>query len=101
MKENSIEKQNFIDFIKLDLGKKITPQEAIQKIADFHKANSENVKNAFFNLGNAKEADTVSFEESVNGGTPCIVTRIYDVNGTYVSNSKIDKWTGQPMETVG
>ena len=101
MKENSIEKQNFIDFIKLDLGKKISPQEAIQKITDFHKVSSENVKKAFSNLGNAKEGSTVSFEESVNNGTPCIVVRIYDTNGAYVSNSKIDKWTGQPMETVG
>ncbi|MFA6273857.1 MAG: hypothetical protein WC662_01740 [Candidatus Paceibacterota bacterium] len=101
MKENSMEKKNFIDFIKLELNKPMPLQEAVQKIADFHQTSTENVLNAFINLKRSEEGDTALFLETVNSSSPCIAIEVRNQKGDYKSSSKINQYTGQPMVTVG
>ena len=95
MRENSIENQkNFRDYITI--GQKMSPQEAIERLSAFHKANPESVLAAFMNLRGFEEG-TVEFRESVNGGRSCIVMEGLDNDGKFSWNHLIDEITGQPQ----
>lgn len=95
MKENRFEKPiNFRDYIAL--GQKMSPQEAIKKLAAYHKTSPESVLAAFMNLRGFEEG-TVEFRESVNGGRSCIVMEGLDKEGKYSWNHLIDDITGQPQ----
>lgn len=89
-------KGNFDAFIEIN--KPMTPQEAIQKLATFHRASTGAVLNAFFHLRNLREATTVMFTRSVNQSEHTISMEGRKADGTPVWYSHIDRFTGQPMQ---
>jgi len=85
---------NFEKFIPL--GQEMTPQEAIEKLAEFHHASPESVAAAFMNLDGFTEGK-VEFRESVNSGRPCIIMEGKNTEGRHVWDHLINYVTGQPQ----
>lgn len=74
-------------------------QEAVEKLAAFHKAPSENILKAFVNLRGFQ--GTVAFKESRQNGVPIITMEGCHPDGSYAWRDKIDSHTGQPMQYIG
>ena len=99
MKENISETpKNFKDVIPL--GQKMSPQEAIEKLAEFHGSSPEAILDAFMNIRGFEEG-VVEFRESVNNGNPCIVMEGCDKDEKFKWNHLIDEYFGQPQMRTG
>lgn len=93
---------NFEEFIKLN--EPLTPQEAIDKLCEFHNASPEAVINIFSNLRNYHKkdttTDTIIFKESISNGGKCIKIVCSDKDG-YKWNSLINSTDGSLIQRTG
>ena len=91
-------KENFNTFVELN--KPMTVREAVQVLAEFHGVSEENVLAAFMNLKNDvdKEGYTATFYKTLNQSADAMGVEVKDEKNNWVSNSKIDQYTGQPMQ---
>ena len=90
---------NFEDVIELD--KKLTKEQAIEKLSSFHKASSEAILNAFFNLKKFNDNEgKITFEKGISNASPCIDMVCRDKDGRFLSSSLVNKNTGQPIMHV-
>ena len=82
-------------------GEKLTVDQAIDKLVSFHKGSSvRTVLDAFLNLKNVYEREdvVVIFSKGVNQSADCISMTCQNKDGSWISNSLIFAFTGQPMQ---
>jgi hypothetical protein len=92
-------RSNFED--NVELNKRMTFDEAVEVLADFHGAPSENVVRAFtFTLGRAEDGDQFEYQESFYRGENHLKIVAFSSDGTKRADTYIYKYTGQPMAKI-
>ena len=92
-------KSSFSEFIKL--GQELTLQEAVDVFTKFHSNSTQKaVLDAFMNLRLATEQNKnakVVFSKAAGLEGGILSMKIFDENGKYLSDTKVNEYSGQPV----